>query len=141
MGGDGSRHPRLSQYLIAACDRGIAVYDRLTGGWMEYPLRSAATCVSVYRGRLIGVSECGGLILGNKRGGFGLCRFSGLFVIGLIPKGRDVYVCTDRGLFRFALLRDNITLLPVRLGFPVADADWVGDTIVVATLFRGIQSI
>jgi hypothetical protein len=131
----------LPQFLIAGCKRGIALYDRLTGEWIDYALQTAVTSVAVYRGRLIGVGECGQLIVGNKRGGFEIYRFDGLFMMSLIPKEREVYVCTDRGLFRLGLVRDSITLLPVRLGFPVADADWIDDTIVVATLFRGIQSI
>lgn len=131
----------LPQFLIGGCDRGIVLYDRLAGAWGEYPLRTAVTSVAVYRGRLVGTGERGQLIVGNKRGGFEVYRFGGLFLVSLIPKGREVYACTDRGLFRLASFRDSVTLLPVRLGFPVADADWVGDTIVVATLFRGIQSI
>lgn len=131
----------LPQFIIAGCEGGIAVYDRLTGDWSEFPLRTAVTGVAVFRGRLIGVSDRGQLIVGNKRGGFDIYRLDGLFMMGLIPKGREVYVCTDKGLFRLGLIRDSVTLLPVRLGFPVADADWIGDTIVVATLFRGIQSI
>lgn len=131
----------LPQFLIAGWERGIAIYDRLTGEWIDYALQTAVTSVAVYRGHVIGVGERGQLIVGNKRGGFDMYRFGGLFMMSLIPKGREVYVCTDRGLFRLGPVRDSVALLPVKLGFPVADADWIGDTIVMATLFRGIQSI
>ncbi|MEF3305187.1 hypothetical protein [Paenibacillus sp. GYB003] len=131
----------LPGFIIAGFDRGIALYDRLTGEWAEFGLRVGVTSLGVYRGCLVGSGENGQLVVGTKRGGFAACGFDGLVIMGLIQKGRDLYVCSDKGLFRLGLWRDRVTLLPVRLGFPVADADWIGDTMVVATLFRGIQLV
>lgn len=131
----------LPQFIAAGCDRGIVLYDRLTGGWADFAMPVGVTSVSVYRGRLIGAGEGGQLIVGNRRGGFDIFRFGELFIVSLLSKGRDVYACTDRGLFRLGAFGDKIALLPVRLGFPVADAAWVGDTLVLATLYRGIESI
>ncbi|GAA3409890.1 hypothetical protein ACFFNY_31165 [Paenibacillus hodogayensis] len=131
----------LPQFIVAGRDNGMALYDRLTGEWMEFVLADAVTSVAVYRGRLVGSGGCGQLIVGNRRGGFDTFRLPGIFIVSLISKGRDVYACTDKGLFRLGMFRDSVALLPVRLGFPVADADWDGETLVMATLFRGIESI
>jgi len=131
----------LPQYIIVAREKGIALYDRLTGSWADLPLPAAVTSVAVYRGILIGTGDRGELIVGNRQGGFAMCRFEGLFLLSLIMKGREVYACSDRGLFRIGAVGGRFTLLPVRLGFPVADADWAGDTLVLATLFESVQTV
>ncbi|PYI50680.1 hypothetical protein [Paenibacillus flagellatus] len=131
----------LPQFIVAGREGGLSLYDRLTGEWTDYRLAASVTGLAVFRGKLIGTGDRGQLIVGNGRGAFDVFGLGGLFVIGLIPRGRDVYACTDRGLFRLGGAGGRLTLLPVKLGFPVADADWVGDRMVLAALFGGIRSL
>ncbi|RKN71264.1 hypothetical protein [Paenibacillus ginsengarvi] len=131
----------LPGYVVIGCDRGIAYYDRLTGEWAEFALKTAVTSLAVFRGRLVGTGECGQLVYGNGRGGFNVCRFDGLFLVSVIQRGSDIYLCSDRGLFRLAEWQGRFMVLPVRLGFPVSDAAWIGDTMIVATLSRGIEFV
>ena len=90
-------------------------------------------------GHLIGVSDRGELMIGDKKGRFDRIRFSKQFIFSIVAKGKDIYVCTDKGLFQLAYIRNQVTLLSVKLGIPVTDVDLQGDSLYMATLFQGIQ--
>ncbi|MBD2872888.1 hypothetical protein [Paenibacillus arenilitoris] len=131
----------LPQYLIVAHEGGISLYDRFMDDWAHFDLQTSVTSLVTFKGHLIGSSDTGELIIGDKKGRFDRVRFGRPFLFSVLSKGRDVYACTDRGLFQLAMIREQVTLLPVKLGCPVTDVDMQGDSMYMATLFQGIQSI
>ena len=131
----------LPQYLIIAHESGISLYDRFMDDWANFELEASVTSLAVYRGHLIGASDKGELLIGDKKGRFDRIRFGKPFIFSVRAKGNEVYVCTDRGLFQLAYILNQVTLLSVRLGYPVTDVDLQGDCLHMATLFQGIQTI
>lgn len=131
----------LPQYLIVGHESGISLYDRFMDEWVEFKLDRAVTSLSVYRGHLIGASDKGELMIGDKKGRFDRIRFGNHFIFSICASDNELFVCTDHGLFRLAYIHNQITLLSVKLGFPVTDIDRQGETLYMATLFQGIQSM
>jgi len=131
----------LPEFIILALDDGVAVYDRYMCEWSQYPLQTAITSLAVYHGFLLGTTEKGELLVGNKRGGFNKVHISDLFVFSLVTRQGRVYACTDHGLFRVGRLYEDVTLFSVKLGFPVTDADVDDDQLYMATLFQGVQTM
>ncbi|MEW9697806.1 hypothetical protein [Paenibacillus sp. SI8] len=127
------------QYLILAFESGLAIYDRLMSEWINYPLEQAVTGLAVYQGHILGVTEDGALLHGDKKGGFEQIRFPQLFLFSIVTKDSEVFVCSDRGLFRISYIQNRVTLLSVRLGCPVTDIDCNAESLYMATLFQGIQ--
>lgn len=83
----------------------------------------------------------GELMVGDKRGKFQRIRYRGMHIFSVVAKDKDLYVCTDRGLYRLAYVATHLTLLSVKLGFPVTDIDRIGNLLYMATLFQGIQKV
>lgn len=131
----------LPHYIIAAYDQGIALYDRYTDAWAEFPLDGAVTGLTVYGSRVLGITEQGELAVGNTRGGFEKYRFGSLFMFAVRTIGHDSFVCTDRGVYRICGFQGSIRLQSVQLGMPVTDVDFSGDRIHMATLFQGVQTV
>lgn len=131
----------MSQFIILALDYGLAMYDRFTGTWAEFPIGKAITGLAVYQGHVLGITEHGKLLQGNKQGAFEEVSFDNMFLFSIVTKGSEVYVCSDRGLFRINYIRNRITLMSVRLGCAVTDIDCDGSNMYMATLFEGIQTI
>ncbi|MCD1257412.1 hypothetical protein B5M42_000995 [Paenibacillus athensensis] len=131
----------VPEFIILALDDGIAVYDRYTCEWSEHKLETAITSLAVYHGFLLGTTEKGELLVGNKRGGFTKVNYPNLFVFSLVTRQGRVYACTDHGLFRIGRLYEDITLFSVKLGLPVTDADVDVHQLYMATLFQGVQTM
>ncbi|MNZ58335.1 hypothetical protein D3C78_763410 [compost metagenome] len=131
----------LPQYLILAHETGMSLYDRFMDDWAHFELERSVTSLAVFHGHLIGTSDKGELLIGDKKGRFDRVQFGKPFIFSVAAKGNDLYACTDRGLFQLAYIRDEITLLSVKLGCPVTDIDIQGDSVYMATLFQGIQTI
>lgn len=131
----------LPQYLIIAHDSGISLYDRFMDDWAHFELQTSVTSLVVFRGHLVGTSESGELLIGDKKGNIERIRYGKLFIFAVIAQGREVYVCTDRGLYQLTYLYKGISLLSVKLGCPVTDIDMQGDQLHMATIFEGIQTI
>ncbi|WP_424768703.1 hypothetical protein [Paenibacillus sp. sgz302251] len=131
----------LPQYLIVAHESGVSLYDRFMDDWAHFELETAVTSLAVFRGHLVGTSDKGELLIGDKKGRFNRIRFGKPFLFSVLAKGKDIYACTDRGLFQLAYFDDRITLLSVKLGCPVTDVDMQGGSLHMATLFQGIQTI
>ncbi|WP_270166064.1 hypothetical protein [Paenibacillus sp. SYP-B4298] len=131
----------LPQYIILGMEQGVAIYDRLEDDWMEFKLGAAVTSLAVFGGRVIGVTEQGELMQGDGRGGFHTFSFDGLFLFSVVTKGKDVYLCCDRGLYRLGLVGGRISLISLKLGCPVTDIDTDGDQMYLATLFEGVQTM
>ncbi|AJY74460.1 hypothetical protein [Paenibacillus beijingensis] len=131
----------VPQYLILAHDKGIAVYDRLTDSWADFNLGTGVTSLAVYRGHLIGATENGGLVVGNKKGGFDRVHYRRTIVFNVMNKGENVFLCTDKGLYRYGYLLGQATMYSVRLGGPVADADLQNGSLYIATIFEGIKTL
>ncbi|MNI08100.1 hypothetical protein D3C73_611240 [compost metagenome] len=128
-------------FLFLATNQGISMYDRLTYEWAHFPLSSGVTSLANYQGKLMGISEKGGLVVGNQQGGFTITYFPDFFLFSLMPHERAVYVCSDRGLYQLASLGGNMILRSVQCGTAVVDIDVTGDYIYMATLFKGVQTV
>ncbi|MGR7945990.1 hypothetical protein ACU063_16190 [Paenibacillus sp. M.A.Huq-81] len=131
----------LPQYMIVGHDSGISLYDRFMDEWAHFELNRKVTSLAVFRGHLIGVSEQGELLIGDKRGDFDRVQFGKKFIFSVASKSGEIYVCTDQGLFRLAYIADKLILLSVKLGFPVTDIDIQGNQLYMATLFQGVQTM
>lgn len=131
----------LPQYVIAGHDSGISLYDRFMDEWTHFDLKRSVTSLAVFQGHLIGTSDKGELLVGDKNGRFEVIQFGKTFIFSLAAKGGYIYVCTDQGLFRLAFIANKLMLLSVKLGFPVTDVDVQGDQLYMATLFQGVQMI
>ncbi|GKU77972.1 hypothetical protein [Paenibacillus sp. L3-i20] len=131
----------LPQYMIVGHETGISLYDRFMDDWAHFELERKITSLAVYRGHLIGTSDQGELMVGDKKGKFDRIKFGKKFIFSVTAKGNDIYVCTDQGLFRLAYIANKLILLSVMLGFPVTDVDVQGDELYMATLFQGIQTM
>lgn len=129
----------LPQYIVVGRTGGFSIYDRYMDDWAEFELERDVTSLTVYRGRIVGASDKGELLLGDTRGRFERVRFGKMFVFSVCAYGRNVFVCSDRGLFRMANIRNQATLLPVKLGFPVTDVDQMDGALYMATLFQGVH--
>jgi hypothetical protein len=131
----------LPQYLIIAHESGISLYDRFMDDWAHFELGASVTSLAVFRGHLIGTSDQGELFIGDKKGRFDRIRFGKIFIFSVQAKGNEVYACTDRGLLKLTYLCNQVTLLSVKLGYPVTDIDMQDGNLYLATLFQGIQTI
>jgi len=131
----------LPQYLIIAHDSGISLYDRFMDDWAHFELEESVTSLTVFRGHLIGTNDKGQLLIGDKKGKFNRISFGKKFMFSVISKGNVIYVCSDRGLYQLAYIHNQVTLLSIKLGYPVTDVDIQGDNLYMATLFQGIQSV
>jgi len=129
------------QYIILALDCGIAVYDRYVSKWAEFQLDTAVTSLAIYEGHVIGTTEHGELLYGDKKGSFEKVRFENMFLFSVIRKNREVFACTDRGLYKLTYIQGRITLFAIKLGFPVTDIDANNDSLYLATLFEGVHKM
>ncbi|MBP1992449.1 hypothetical protein [Paenibacillus eucommiae] len=129
----------LPHFVILALAQGLAIYDRYMDSWMEFPMESAITSLAVYQGHILGITDKGDLLKGDKKGGFEIIHFEDHFLFSIIAKGNEVYVCSERGLYRLSYFRGDITLVSIKLGYPITDIDSDGDNLYLATLFQGIQ--
>jgi hypothetical protein len=131
----------LPQYVIVGHESGISLYDRFMDEWADFELGRRVNSLAVFQGHLVGTSDRGELLVGDKKGRFDRMSFGGLFIFSVTTKGRDVFVCTDQGLYTLAYAADRLMLISVKLGYPVTDVDVQGDKLYMATLFQGVQSI
>lgn len=129
------------QYLYAGHDKGISMYDRITDRFAEFKLGVGVTSIAASRDYLVGASERGELMVGDGKGGFDAIQYNDIFVFGVVSKHSQVYVCTDRGLYRIGRLGKQFTLFSVKPGVPVMDIDWHGSELYMATLSKGIQTM
>ncbi|BBH25006.1 hypothetical protein Back11_63510 [Paenibacillus baekrokdamisoli] len=129
------------QYLYIGLDQGISMYDRMTDRWASFQLGFGVTSLAATRDHLFGASEQGELVVSNGEGGFSTIRFGDIFVFSVVSKHAQVYVCTDKGLYRVGRLGERLTLFSVKPGVPVTDMDWLGSELYIATLSKGIQTM
>lgn len=131
----------VPQYLILGCESGIALYDRMSAEWMEFDLGTGVTSLAVYYGQLVGASENGEMVVGNRKGGFDRYRYGGFFLFSVVVKGGRLLACTDRGLYRISWLGGCLTMMAVSSRVPVTDVDIRDGIIYLATLYDGIQQV
>lgn len=131
----------LPQYVIVGHDGGISLYDRFMDEWASFELNRSVTSLAVYRGHLIGASDRGELIVGDKKGRFELIQFGRRFIFSVVVKEGVTYACTDHGLYKLAYIADRLVLFAVETGFPVTDVDLRGNTLYIATLFHGVRTL
>lgn len=131
----------LPQYIVAGHSNGISLYDRYMDEWADFELGRAITSLAVFRGRIAGATNKGELLLGDTRGRFDRIRFGKMFIFSVASFGRNVFACTDKGLFRLTNVRNQPTLLPMKTGLPVTEVDLTGDRLYMGTLFQGIHAM
>ncbi|RED77531.1 hypothetical protein [Cohnella phaseoli] len=129
----------LPQYVVLGTNEGMSILDRMTTSWMNYKLDTAVTSLSVHRGTLIGATEHGELLTGNRRGGFDRYRMPGIFIFSIVSRGQEIFACTDRGLYRVSSIGGRISLMALKIGCQVTDVDVDERCYYMATLFEGIQ--
>jgi len=129
----------LPQYVALGTHEGVSLLDRLTLSWIECKLDTAVTCLAVHRGTLIGATEHGELLVGNRRGGFDRYRMANSFIFSIVTRGQEVFACTDRGLYRVDSIGGRISLMALKIGCQVTDVDADDQHFYMATLFEGIQ--
>jgi hypothetical protein len=115
------------------------MYDRMTDRWASFQLECGVTSLAASRDYLLGANEQGELVVSNGEGGFSTIRFGDIFIFSVIARHAQVYVCTDKGLYRVSRLGERLTLFSVKPGVPVTDIDWLGRELYMATLSKGIQ--
>ncbi|SFA70123.1 hypothetical protein SAMN05216312_1011 [Cohnella sp. OV330] len=128
-------------FIFLALPWGIALYDRLTCAWEQFPLRTAIVRLAAMDGALLGIAESGEIALGDLKGGFNRFRMPGNFAFNAVRLGHSLFFCTDRGLYRAAKIRSQFSLVSVSLGCPVTDVDLGKGQLHMATLNEGIQTI
>lgn len=131
----------LPQFIVTGHATGVSLYDRYMDEWADFDLDRAVTSLAVFRGRVVGATDKGELLVGDTRGRFDRIRFGKMFVFSVAAFGRNVFACTDRGLFRLANVRNQISLLPMKLGLPVTEVDMMNGNLYMATLFQGIHAM
>lgn len=129
------------QYYIIGTEKGISVYDRYTGTWAEFVLGVAVINLVVCKGRLLGVSKDGHIIMGDRKGGFQIVSFDDLIVYSLKSTMSEGYACTNRGLYLLDFMKEQIVLKSIVTGYPVTDMVVIGNRICLAALNRGLKSI
>lgn len=129
------------QSILLGNREGLSWYDRYAGSWAEIGLGASVTSLAAYRGALVGSTDTGELLVGDRRGKLERYRFGGLFVFGVSELRGRAYACTDGGLFELRRLRDRPDLLAVKRGVPVTDVALHGGKLYAATLSRGVLAL
>jgi hypothetical protein len=129
----------LPQYVVLATNEGVSILDRMTTSWMNFKLDTSITSLAVHRGTIIGATEHGELLCGNRKGGFDRFRIANIFIFSIASRGREVFACTDRGLYRVSMIGNRISLIALKVGCQVTDVDVDDRHYYMATLFEGIQ--
>jgi hypothetical protein len=131
----------LPQYVVLGTNEGISILDRLTTTWMNFKYGSAVTSLAVSHGRIIGATEHGDLLVGNKRGGFERYRMGNTFMFSVVTRDNEVFACSDRGLYRVSRIGNQISLMALKIGSQVTDVDVDDRYLYIATLFEGVQQL
>jgi len=126
------------QYVVLATNEGLSILDRFTQSWIHENHGFAVTSLAVHRGAVVGATEQGHLIVGNRRGGFDRFRIANAFIFSVVPRGAELFACTDRGLYRFGSIGERTALLALKLGCQVTDVDADEEHYYLATLFEGV---
>lgn len=127
-------------YLIGAAF-GIALYDRYTASWAEFPLGTAVTGLAGHPTGLLGITSEGKLVYGNIASEFMVTGFEDLTLYTLKSIVGRVYVCTSQGLYLIVKLGQRLLLQSVLTDYPVTDLVCNGDGMYVATLHCGMKRI
>ncbi|RED60241.1 hypothetical protein [Cohnella lupini] len=131
----------LPQYVVLGTNEGLSILDRLTSTWMNFKYASAVTSLAIHHGRIIGVTEHGDLLVGNKRGQFERYRMGNSFLFSVVVLNDEIFACSDRGLYRVSHIGNRTSLMALKLGHQVTDVDADDRYLYLATLFEGIQRI
>lgn len=126
-------------FLFLGYEDGVAFYDLLTGDWCELPLNQTVTSLAVFNQMLIGTTARGGLIVGNKMGGFHQVRFEGMHLNRLVSHQDGVYVCANTGIYKLFDLRGQIMLQSFNVRAEVTDLLVWRDMMLISTLHAGIK--
>jgi hypothetical protein len=126
-------------FIFLGYEDGVAFYDLLTGDWCNMPLTQAVRSLAVYKSMLVGTTECGGLVVGNKKGGLHQHRFEGMFLNRLVAHRGEVYVCANTGLYKLVEFKGNIMLHALNAQAEVTDLLIWRDMMVISTRGSGIK--
>ncbi|MDD9267308.1 hypothetical protein ACFPES_09775 [Paenibacillus sp. GCM10023248] len=126
-------------FLFVGYEEGVAFYDLLTGDWCELPLNQAVTSLAVFNQMLVGTTARGGLVIGNKMGGFQHVRFDGMRLNRLVSHLDGVYVCANTGIYKLFDLQGRIMLHSFNVRAEVTDLLVWRDMMLISTLQTGIK--
>ncbi|CAN7412618.1 hypothetical protein LJR153_002663 [Paenibacillus sp. LjRoot153] len=126
-------------FIFLGYEDGVACYDLFTGDWCSMPLHQAVTSLAVFNTKLVGTTERGGLVVGNKNGGFNQHRFEGMFLNRLVTHRGEVYVCANTGLYKLSEIRGNVILHALNAQAEVTDLLIWRDMMVISTRDSGIK--
>ncbi|OCT15546.1 hypothetical protein A8709_15840 [Paenibacillus pectinilyticus] len=126
-------------FIFLGYEDGVAFYDLFTGDWCTMPLPEAVTSLAVFNSMLIGTTESGSVVMGNKKGGFLQHRFEGMFINRLVPHRGSVYACADTGLYKLIEFRGSFMMQALNAQAEVTDLLIWRDMMVISTRESGIK--
>ncbi|NQX70228.1 hypothetical protein HQN90_29230 [Paenibacillus alba] len=126
-------------FLFLGYEDGIAYYDVFMSEWLAIPIDHPVTSLAVYNQMLLGTTDDGGLIMGNKKGGFQQVWFEGKFIHRLVTHQGDVYACANTGIYKVSDFRGSICLRSMGIEASVTDFLIWNNMMFIATLDAGIR--
>lgn len=127
--------------IVLGSQGGLSWYDRYTGTWAEIGLAASVTSLAFGRGSLVGSTDRGELLIGDRRGRIDRYTLDGMFVFGVSELSDRTYACTDRGLFEIRRLRARPDQFVVKPGIPVTDVAECEGKLYLSTLSRGVVAL
>ncbi|MGG0823944.1 hypothetical protein ABE099_13810 [Paenibacillus turicensis] len=132
----------LRKYIVMALGQGLSLYNRYTRRWLDCDFGYAVTSVATSKNHVLGATDKGELVVVDLEGNCDRFIFDNIFIFAIVPSGDQLYVCTDRGLYKIVYWGGKIpNLVSVSLGSHVTDIDYDGENLYMATLFEGVKII
>lgn len=132
----------LRKYIVMALGKGLSLYNRYTRRWLDCDFGYAVTSVAASKTHVLGTTDKGELVVVDLDGNCDRFKFDDIFIFAIVPSGDQLYVCTDRGLYKIVYWGGNTPrLVSVSLGSHVTDIDFDGKNLYMATLFEGVKIV
>lgn len=130
----------LKKYIVMALGKGLSLYNRYTRQWLDCDFGYAVTSVAASKQHVLGVTDKGELVVVDLNGNCERFKFEDIFVFAIVPSGDQLFVCSDRGLYKIVYWGGATPrLVSVSLGSHVTDMDFDGKNLYMATLFEGVK--
>jgi hypothetical protein len=132
----------LRKYIVMALGKGLSLYNRYTRRWLDCDFGYAVTSVATSKNHVLGATDKGELVVVDLDGNCDRFNFDDIFIFAIVPSGDQLYVCTDRGLYKIVYWGGKTpNLVSVSLGSHVTDIDHDGKNLYMATLFEGVKIV
>ncbi|NOU70166.1 hypothetical protein GC098_01720 [Paenibacillus sp. LMG 31458] len=126
-------------FLFLGYEEGIAYYDVFMSEWWSVSMDQPIKSLAVYNQMVLGTTADGGLVLGNKNGGFQQIRFEGMYIYRLVTTNGDVYACANTGIYKISDLKGRIMLRSMSIQASVTDLLIWNNMMFISTLNSGIR--